>query len=79
MSFRNQMTFSLASENPFKVHVTLAGATMTTRNALNVTHVEGFNGHLTILLHSLRTYLLTRSYTIDPRILDDSKVLYIQR
>ena len=52
---------------------------MTTRNALNVTHVEGFNGHLTILLHSLRTYLLTRSYTIDPRILDDSKVLYIQR
>ena len=31
---------------------------MTTRNALNVTHVEGFNGHLTILLHSLRTYLL---------------------
>ena len=50
---------------------------MTTRNALNVTHVEGFNGHLTILLHSLRTYLLT--YTIDPRILDDSKVLYIQR
>ena len=51
-------TRQLASENPFKVHVTLAGATMTTRNALNVTHVEGFNGHLTILLHSLRTYLL---------------------
>ena len=34
---------------------------MTTRNALNVTHVEGFNGHLTILLHSLRTYLLIRA------------------
>ena len=52
---------------------------MTTRNALNVTHVEGFNGHLTILLRTylvyVPTYLLTYlHYYLLPRILDDFKV-----